>query len=91
MPYVKNERRAELESILELSKFIESLGKVPDLSEGDVNYLVTSILVAVLGDDKNYAAINRLVGVVECAKLELYRRVAAPYEDAKVRQNGDVY
>lgn len=91
MPYIKNERRAELESITELSKFIESLSKVPDISEGDLNYIITSLLVAVLGDSKSYAAINDLVGVLECAKLEFYRRVAGPYEDQKVRQNGDVY
>ena len=29
--------------------------------------------------------------MLECAKLELYRRVAAPYEDEKIDQNGDVY
>jgi hypothetical protein len=32
-----------------------------------------------------------MIGVLECAKLELYRRVAAPYEDAKCEDNGDVY
>ena len=32
-----------------------------------------------------------LIGVLECAKLELYRRVAAPYEDDKIDENGDVY
>jgi len=31
------------------------------------------------------------VGVLECAKMELYRRVAAPYEDKKKEENGDVY
>ena len=35
--------------------------------------------------------INELVGVLECAKIELYRRIAAPYEDDKSRINGDVY
>ena len=28
---------------------------------------------------------------MECAKLELYRRVAAPYEDLKISEAGDVY
>ena len=40
---------------------------------------------------KNYTNINEVIGVLECAKLELYRRVAAPYEDEKIEQNGDVY
>ena len=28
---------------------------------------------------------------LECAKLELYRRLAAPYEDEKRKETGDVY
>lgn len=30
-------------------------------------------------------------GVISCVQAELYRRVAAPYEDYKCSQNGDVY
>lgn len=32
-----------------------------------------------------------ILGVLECVKLELYRRVAAPYEDRKIEENGDVF
>ena len=38
-----------------------------------------------------YAHLNEVVGALECAKLELYRRLAAPYEDDKLRATGDVY
>ena len=38
-----------------------------------------------------YAHLNEAIGVLECAKLELYRRVAAPYEDEKIAESGDVY
>jgi hypothetical protein len=38
-----------------------------------------------------YAHLNEAIGVLECAKLELYRRVAAPYEDEKITESGDVY
>jgi hypothetical protein len=41
--------------------------------------------------DLRYAHINEAVGALECAKLELYRRVAAPYEDEKMKESGDVY
>jgi hypothetical protein len=30
------------------------------------------------------------MGVLESAKLELYRRKIAPYEDDKIAENGDV-
>ncbi len=32
-----------------------------------------------------------VIGVLECAKLELYARVVRPYEDVKAMLNGDVY
>jgi hypothetical protein len=31
-----------------------------------------------------YHHINTAIGALECAKLELYRRVAAPYEDKAI-------
>ena len=33
----------------------------------------------------------QVVGAVRCAQMEFYRRVAAPYEDAAIKKNGDVY
>ena len=38
-----------------------------------------------------YAHLNEAIGALESAKLELYRRLAAPYEDEKIRESGDVY
>jgi len=32
-----------------------------------------------------------LPGVLENVKQEMYRRLAAPYEDKKAEENGDVY
>jgi len=39
----------------------------------------------------SYSDYNALVGVLECAKLEFYRRAVAAYEDKKIKENGDVY
>mgnify|MGYP000299936153 CR=1 FL=1 len=58
---------------------------------GDLNYAFTVIAQAYLRDQGlNYQHINDVVGALEGCKLELYRRVAAPYEDDKIAQNGDV-
>ena len=38
-----------------------------------------------------YQHVNDALGALEGAKLELYRRVAAPYENDKAVQHGDVY
>jgi len=72
-------------------KFLET-GET-ESTAGRLNYSISRILGAILNDDEriSYARINELVGVLECAKIELYRRIAAPYEDDKSRINGDVY
>ncbi len=31
------------------------------------------------------------MGALEGSKLEFYRRIAAPYENKKMKENGDVY
>ena len=38
----------------------------------------------------SYQTYNDIVGVLDCAKMEIYRRLVAKYEDAKVEENGDV-
>jgi hypothetical protein len=38
----------------------------------------------------SYQRINDVMGALEGAKLELYRRTATPYEDEKIKTNGDV-
>ena len=47
--------------------------------------------MAALGPSPRYRDFNAAIGVLECAKLELYRRAAATYEDAKLAEHGDVY
>jgi len=59
---------------------------------GELNYLFTMIIDDYLvRNGLKYQNINDVIGALEGAKLELYRRVAAPYEDEKIKQNGDVY
>ena len=62
-------------------------------TEGELTYLITKLCVEYLDDanPETYSIINGIVGALECAKLELYRRVAVPYEDFKSNLNGDVY
>ena len=36
------------------------------------------------------ATINKIMGILECVKSEFCRRHAAPYEDLKIKENGDI-
>lgn len=62
------------------------------LKGGELNYQISRLLNDFIAMKQlNYAAINEAMGALECAKLEFYRRVAAPYEELKAKQNGEVY
>lgn len=59
---------------------------------GELNYMITTLLLGYVDEHgKRYATINDCLGALEGAKLEFYRRLAAPYEDDKIAENGDVY
>jgi hypothetical protein len=90
MPYIKKEQRERiLKEFGHGTKYI--VIDAINLS-GELNYAITVLLNRWLErNGVNYTELNMLMGVLECAKLELYRRIAAPYEDEKIQQNGDVY
>ena len=59
---------------------------------GELNFAITQLLVNyVLLKGENYTHLNDCLGACEGAKQEFYRRVVAPYEDAKCSENGDVF
>lgn len=41
--------------------------------------------------DQRLAVTAKVMGAFRCAQQEFYRRVAVPYEDSKIAENGDVY
>lgn len=94
MPYIKQELREELEYPLGvLSGHLESM--LIDRKEdraGILNYVITSLIDSVYGPlkDAKYKDYNEAIGMLECCKLEFYRRGVAPYEDLKERENGSV-
>ncbi len=89
MPYVdKRSRDAFDHDLADLEDTIAERG----CSAGELNYIVTRVarmFIRTLGPT-SYSSINEAVGALECAKLELYRRLAAPHEDRKLAENGDV-
>lgn len=87
MPYIKPEQREKWKVIIdEVVKIINELPE--DKKDGELNYLITSILKKVY--KPSYFNYNRAIGLVECIKQEFYRRSVAPYEEEKIKENGDV-
>jgi len=90
MPYIKKEDRKWFdESINELVDRLCSLEDGP--VAGELNYVISSILVRCMRRKKLcYKLANRLDGVLGCVCKEFYRRWIVPYEDIKIKENGDI-
>jgi len=59
--------------------------------DGELNYCFTYLLRSIFESEKNYRNLQRMIGILECCKLELYRVVLSPYEEAKRRERGDIF
>ena len=61
------------------------------MSVGGLNYILTTTCLYYLKTKgESYQTYNDIIGALECCKLELYRRKISPYEDIKIKENGDV-
>lgn len=83
MPYITKDRRVDV---------VHDPYNEPK-NAGELNFLMTSLAHAYIDRVHrrlSYTAINEVIGVLESAKLELYRQLAAPYEDHKKIDHGSV-
>lgn len=77
MPYIPRSERAKV-----------SEGVMPHA--GAFNYAVHQLIDEYFKQhNRNYQSINDVIGALDCVKMELYRRLAAEYEEIKILQNGD--
>lgn len=87
MPYITNERRLKI--------YDQDQGQV-NLKEiknaGELNYALTVLVHYHLlkNSEGRYQNMNDIMGALEGAKHEFYRRVVVPYEDKKIQEMGDV-
>lgn len=85
MPYIQDNDREQFKDIIH-----DCVVKLRNASAGERNYVISSIIWGLFENNKNYNEANELMGVLECVKMEFYRRRIAAYEDIKIKQNGDV-
>ena len=81
MPYIPKKDRQRFDF------YIDSLN-ANIITPGEFNYCVSRLawdMVKRLGG--NYAAHNTVIGALECAKLELVRRLLGPYENDCINKN----
>ena len=78
MPYVNKKTR-------------EKLKAEKPINPGELNYAITSIVHEYVKDKGiSYSNLNETIGVLECVKQEFYRKIVVPYEEKKIKENGDI-
>jgi hypothetical protein len=79
MPYIRPEFRTQE-------------ARYAPTTAGELNYAITCLVLGYCATrTRDYQTMNDVVGALEGAKLEFYRRVVVDYENEKIKQNGDVY
>ncbi len=87
MPYIKKDQRPAIDKLV--NPLIDHLKSLPlDNQDGSLNYAVTKIIKHVY--PQKYFHFNRALGVLTAITLELYRKIIGPYEDTKIKENGNV-
>ena len=94
MPYIHRFDREVLDNkIDELMAELDGVGD-DDIIAGRLNYIISSLAWRLCGHneqgERRYARMNTVLGAMEAAKLEFYRRIVVPYENEKIQENGDV-
>lgn len=80
MPYIDPKRRVKIRESIDVK------------TSGELNYIITQCLCLYrLKHQDSYQTFNDILGALEGAKSEFYRRVVVPYEEQKRFENGDVY
>lgn len=85
MPYIDQNARLS---------FDDTIRSLTPQTPGELNYVITKLMLEYgkrKQEKPSYSLYNELVGVVECLKMEFYRRAVSVYENEKISEHGDVY
>ena len=83
MSYIKKSQRYDLD---------KTISNISKLDVGKLNYLVTRLMLKYISENgESYKHYNDIIGVLECVKMELYRRRISAYENKKINENLDMY
>ena len=87
MPYIKPTRRVLFDAEIEA---LQQKLLTHQAEEGDYNYVISRIMGAAFLREPRYHMVARIRGVLLDVAAEFYRRLAGPYEDNALEENGDL-
>jgi hypothetical protein len=84
MPYLRQEEKSVINNCF--------VGSFCPENAGQLQYAIAQMIDNYhLKYGRNYRNCNEIMGALNGANQEYYRRVVAPYEDTKIHSNGDCY
>jgi hypothetical protein len=90
MPYIKSEDRKKFDDVIfQLVNLFTNNAKCEPIM-GEINYVFSSVIWRLFKKSRCYSLANSLIGVLECIKIEFYRRQIFMYEEEKIEENGDI-
>ena len=82
MPYIKQENRPDMDLIVDL------MHELDVAVNGDLNYILFAYCKRHI--IPGYKALKNFCGELRQCATEIERKILAPYEDQKIKENGDV-
>jgi len=82
MPYIKQQNRPKMDKIVNMMK------EVAVCANGDLNYILYKFCKYHVSP--SYNNYKNFCGELRQCATEIERRILGPYEDAKIKENGDV-
>ena len=93
MPYIPKEYRPNYDK--HIKAMVKAVVEYEQISAkdgiGHLNYIMTA-MIHLYADSRgiSYSTYNDMIGVLECAKLELYADKIKPYENKAIKKNGAI-
>lgn len=85
MPYIPTSEKEKID------RGLIALNLAEINNSGALNYAIHQIIAQFISENKeSYQTYNDIIGALECAKMELYRRLISEYEEKKILLNKDV-
>lgn len=82
MPYVKQERRNDLDTVVDMMEWADVK------ADGDLNYILYAFCKRFV--PASYNSYKNFCGELRQCATEIERRLLGPYEDEAIKRNGDV-
>ena len=82
MPYIKKEDRDSMSNVLDVMRARDVK------ANGDLNYILYTFCKYYV--DPGYNNYKNFCGELRQCATEIERRILAPYEDQKIKENGDI-